>query len=137
MTTFVGRPTLSTTATRWRNSFSCASSLYRLQKAAYGSIAACPAEFAQHQRDVTLVGLELFARQAVEPLQDIAQALLTLGHCELALGYAHAATRIAPSHRPPKAFYYAALACHKLQAHRAASTYLSHVRTCYRPRGCV
>ena len=109
--------------------------MFWLQKATYSSIAACPLEFTRHQRDLSVLGLEACGRMALAPVQNLAQALLKLGHCELALGYAHAATRMAPQCLSTACFL-AATACHRLQRYRAARVYLSHVRCPDCVHGC-
>jgi hypothetical protein len=75
------------------------------------------------------VALTLFAQaddwRALKTLQNIALTLHKLGHWELSLGYAVAATRL--TRFAPKALYWAAMACHKLKHPAAAVWFLLQV----------
>jgi hypothetical protein len=80
--------------------------------------------------DCATMGLHLLAEVAggavIKALQNMSLALTRLDHHELALGYAHVATRLQPD--AAKAHFWAATAAHKLHAYEAARFYLGQAR---------
>ena len=66
--------------------------------------------------------------QPLKGLQNIALSLHQLGHWELALGYALAATRL--MRFAHKALYWAAVVCNKLGEPAAALWFVIQVRAC-------
>ena len=69
----------------------------------------------------------MFGGIFIESLQNLALVLNTIGHPELALGYAHAATRL--DVKAHKAHYQAAVACLELDRPYAAFHYIASVRS--------
>ena len=107
-----------------------AAKLCRLQTKLHGGPRSAPREFSQHLCSVARGALEAFSTTSggavIKALQNLAVVLNKLNHPELALGYAHAATRLDRSAQ--KAHYQAAVACLELGQPWAALYYAGHVR---------
>ena len=103
----------------------------RLQQLRHGSACASPLSFARYMYCVARGGLHAMSTMCdgavVKALQNLALVLNKLNHPDLALGYAHAATRIDPT--ASKARYQAASACLALGSPHAALWYSSGVRS--------
>ena len=104
---------------------------YRLQTLRHGDIRRSPHNLAMHLYCVARGGLNtlgtMFGGNFIESLQNSALALNNIGQPELALGYAHAATRL--DVKAHKARYQAAVACLELDHPYAAFHYIASVRS--------
>ena len=105
--------------------------LCRLQQLLHGGPRASPLLLAQHLYCVAQGGLDVLRNMCeyalIKALHNLALVLNRMNHHELALGYAHTATRLDAT--AVKARYQAAVACMALGHHSAALHYVVAVRT--------